>query len=80
MPDIGTPHPVTAHANVFTGTDGKADVGEPADLGAREGTAHSTHGAGYQPVYAAAYPAMAEPGVFTGTDPNADVGKPGGVA
>lgn len=67
MPDIGTPHPVTTDTNVFTGTDGKADVGEPADLGAQEGTAHNS-------------PDTAEPGVFTGTDPKADVGEPGGVA
>ena len=67
MPDIGTPHPVITDTNVFTGTDGKADVGEPNDLGVQEGTSHNA-------------PDTAEPGVFTGTDPQADVGKPGGVA
>ena len=40
MPDIGTPHPVTTDTNVFTGTDGKADVGEPNDLGAGIGIPH----------------------------------------
>ena len=63
MPDIGIPHPVTTDTNVFTGTDPKADVGEPNDLGAREGTPHN-------------FPDTTEPGVFTGTDPKADVGNP----
>lgn len=64
---IGIPHPSVTDTNVFTGTDPKADVGEPVDLGAQEGTAHNA-------------PDTTEPGVFTGTDPNADVGKPKGVA
>ena len=66
---IGTPHnaPDTTEPGVFTGTDPKADEGEPVDLGAQEGTAHNA-------------PDTAEPGTFTGTDPSADVGKPNGVA
>jgi hypothetical protein len=52
---------------VFTGTDPRADVGEPNDLGAQEGVPHD-------------YPDTTEPGVFTGSDPKADVGKPNGLA
>lgn len=66
---LGVPHdaPDTTEPDVFTGTDPNADVGEPNDLGAQDGTAHNS-------------PDTAEPGVFTGTDPKADVGKPNGVA
>jgi hypothetical protein len=65
---LGEPHdfPDTTEPGVFTGTDPKADVGEPNDLGAQDGFAHT----GVDPV---------EPQVFTGTDPDSDVGIPNGV-
>lgn len=68
-PPLGTPHnsPDTAEPGVFTGTDPKADEGEPNDLGAQEGISHNA-------------PDTTEPGTFTGTDPKADVGEPNGVA
>ena len=42
MADVGTPHnaPDTTEPGVFTGTDPKADVGEPNDLNAPIGVPH----------------------------------------
>ncbi len=42
MPDVGTPHPApdTTEPDTFTGTDPKADVGEPGALGAQIGQPH----------------------------------------
>ena len=66
---LGEPHdyPDTTEPGVFTGTDPKADVGEPNDLGAQIGTSHTVAD-------------IAEPDDFVATDPDADVGKPNGVA
>jgi hypothetical protein len=59
--DIGIPHPVTTLPNSFTGTDSRANVGEPNFLGVSIGVPHFAPTLG---------------NTFTGTNPAANIGQP----
>jgi hypothetical protein len=58
--DVGVPHPAPSLPNSFVGTDSRANVGEPGNLGVDVGTPHTG----------------TLPNSFVGNDARAGVGLP----